>query len=318
MSKTADMIDASNLEHLRLRPATRTFNPPVSVFHFPNRTTDELQHDHDFVEIQICAGGEGWQRCKKGDISFRRGKVLIILPGAWHYHHDNKSVDAYVCCFGAEILKRELLWTLDDPALNSLLWKGGNEANHGVVELDLNENTLSQCIGFLDALEGIKSRNSSPSPSSLLGYLTLVLSSLSESHVEAKPASEISSHPPVHSAVKRCVALIEENVAEEWSTKDFAKKLNIDPSYLGRLFQIAMGLSPLAYLNQVRAQQAARMLLRTHKSIAEIGIAVGWPDPNYFARKFKANFGISATQYRNRYIQHQMNTGEQIGLTVFE
>jgi AraC-like DNA-binding protein len=32
-----------------------------------------------------------------------------------------------------------------------------------------------------------------------------------------------------------------------------------------------------------------------------IGRAVGWPDQNYFARRFKAHHGLSATTYRKRF-----------------
>ena len=32
-----------------------------------------------------------------------------------------------------------------------------------------------------------------------------------------------------------------------------------------------------------------------------IGHAVGWPDQNYFARRFKAHYGLSATTYRARF-----------------
>jgi len=32
-----------------------------------------------------------------------------------------------------------------------------------------------------------------------------------------------------------------------------------------------------------------------------IGQAVGWPDQNYFARRFKAHYGLSATTYRESF-----------------
>ena len=44
---------------------------------------------------------------------------------------------------------------------------------------------------------------------------------------------------------------------------------------------------------------AASLLLRTEQSVAQIAQAVGWPDPNYFARRFKSHFGLSASDYRS-------------------
>ena len=35
--------------------------------------------------------------------------------------------------------------------------------------------------------------------------------------------------------------------------------------------------------------------------VTAIGRAVGWPDQNYFARRFKAHYGLSATTYRKRF-----------------
>ena len=63
----------------------------------------------------------------------------------------------------------------------------------------------------------------------------------------------------------------------------------------------AMGLPPMAYLAQVRAEHAAVLLLYSDEPITGIGRAVGWPDQNYFARRFKAHYGLSATTYRKRF-----------------
>jgi AraC-like DNA-binding protein len=62
----------------------------------------------------------------------------------------------------------------------------------------------------------------------------------------------------------------------------------------------ATGLPPMAYLARQRVEAAAEQLLHTESSVSQIGRA-GWPDQNYFARRFKAHFGLSATEYRNRF-----------------
>jgi Helix-turn-helix domain len=77
--------------------------------------------------------------------------------------------------------------------------------------------------------------------------------------------------------------------------------VDLAPAYLVRLFKDATGLPPKAYLAQVRAERAAVLLLNTHDPVTSVGREVGWPDQNYFARRFKAHYGLSATTYRKRF-----------------
>jgi AraC family L-rhamnose operon transcriptional activator RhaR len=59
----------------------------------------------------------------------------------------------------------------------------------------------------------------------------------------------------------------------------------------------------MSYLAKRRVETAAEMLLHGEDSMSEIAQAVGWPDQNYFARRFKAHFGLSGTAYRERFAQ---------------
>jgi AraC-like DNA-binding protein len=44
-----------------------------------------------------------------------------------------------------------------------------------------------------------------------------------------------------------------------------------------------------------------RPLLHSDDPVTSIGRAVGWPDQNYFARRFRAHYGLSATTYRRQF-----------------
>jgi AraC family L-rhamnose operon transcriptional activator RhaR len=56
----------------------------------------------------------------------------------------------------------------------------------------------------------------------------------------------------------------------------------------------------MAQLAALRSEAAAVRLLRSEESIAAVGAAVGWGDPNYFSRRFRAHFGVSPTAFRQR------------------
>jgi AraC family L-rhamnose operon transcriptional activator RhaR len=62
-----------------------------------------------------------------------------------------------------------------------------------------------------------------------------------------------------------------------------------------------LGTSLLGWLAQYRAEQMAVRLAASDRPVAEIGRAVGWHDPNYATRRFRATYGISPTEYRRRF-----------------
>ncbi|WP_074647013.1 GlxA family transcriptional regulator [Thalassovita gelatinovora] len=68
-----------------------------------------------------------------------------------------------------------------------------------------------------------------------------------------------------------------------------------------RRFQVATGLSPSVYLQQVRVEKARGLLERSRLPVSQIGWQVGYGDPSAFARVFKAITGLSAGEYRRRF-----------------
>jgi AraC-like DNA-binding protein len=59
-----------------------------------------------------------------------------------------------------------------------------------------------------------------------------------------------------------------------------------------------LGLTPVAYLNRYRVQQARQLLKTTHKSITEIALDVGFSGSSYFSRIFRRETGMSPEAYR--------------------
>ena len=134
----------------------------------------------------------------------------------------------------------------------------------------------------------------------IIGRLSLLFSQLGQAVARTDRVLP-AEREPAHPAVGRAMRLLEADIARGWTLTALAEELHITPGYLVRLFKAATGLPPMAYLAQVRAEQAAVLLLHSDEPVTGIGRAVGWPDQNYFARRFKAHYGLSATTYRKRF-----------------
>jgi len=68
-----------------------------------------------------------------------------------------------------------------------------------------------------------------------------------------------------------------------------------------RRFTAATGLSPIAYVQRLRIEDAKRRLERTESSVDEISWKVGYEEPAFFRRLFKRVTGISPGAYRKRF-----------------
>jgi AraC family L-rhamnose operon transcriptional activator RhaR len=104
----------------------------------------------------------------------------------------------------------------------------------------------------------------------------------------------------VHPAVAATVTRFEGAPEEQWRLDDLARAVNLDPAYLGRLFAQHVGLTPMGFLARVRAERAATLLAHTDMSAAQVGAAVGWDNPTYFARRFRTLVGLTPSEYRRR------------------
>ncbi|TDO45647.1 AraC-like DNA-binding protein [Kribbella sp. VKM Ac-2571] len=106
---------------------------------------------------------------------------------------------------------------------------------------------------------------------------------------------------PAHPAVQHAMRVLESDLAEPWTLDQLAARVNLAPGYLIRLFGKSVGLSPMAYLNRIRAERAAGLLIETELPVSTIGTLVGWHDPSHATRRFRSTFGLSPTRYRSAF-----------------
>jgi AraC-like DNA-binding protein len=113
--------------------------------------------------------------------------------------------------------------------------------------------------------------------------------------------SEITLHP--HEAsdenmpISKAKAYMQAHYAEDIQLDDLAQVAHLSKSYFIRAFRQHEGLSPYAYLVQVRLNRAKTLLERGLPSTT-IAYETGFFDQSHFTRAFKRFLGITPARYQ--------------------
>ncbi|GIK84651.1 MAG: transcriptional regulator [Betaproteobacteria bacterium] len=98
--------------------------------------------------------------------------------------------------------------------------------------------------------------------------------------------------------------------AQQWLARHFAQARPVEAmiarsTLAGRTFKrrfaAATGLTPIAYVQRLRIEDAKRRLERTEASVDEISWRVGYEDPAFFRRLFRRTTGMAPGAYRRRF-----------------
>lgn len=86
-----------------------------------------------------------------------------------------------------------------------------------------------------------------------------------------------------------------------------ADHLGYSPSYTGALVKKYTGLSYTDLLQQLRCEEAARLLRQTQLPVGSIIQQVGYHNESFFRREFREKWGLSPLQYRKKLLGGKKN-----------
>lgn len=109
-----------------------------------------------------------------------------------------------------------------------------------------------------------------------------------------------SSQRVWRSEIRLAAEFMKEHAHEKITLSRIAQEVNLNESYLSRLFKQETGRNIVHFLNELRMERAAELMRDPHLKMKEIAGKVGIDDPFYFNRLFKKHYGISPTEYKNR------------------
>jgi AraC-like DNA-binding protein len=97
------------------------------------------------------------------------------------------------------------------------------------------------------------------------------------------------------------LTFIHEHMRESLGIEDLARAAHMSRSRFFAFFQKHMGRAPVAYLKEVRLDEARKRLLASDAKLAAIAEATGFANPFHLSRELKRHLGVTPAEFRRRH-----------------
>lgn len=111
----------------------------------------------------------------------------------------------------------------------------------------------------------------------------------------------VRHNPHADAVVRTCEQWLADRFREPGAIQRVVDQSGIPERTLKRRFKIATGASLIDYLQNLRVEEAKRLLEAGPMPVDEISVEVGYEDPSFFRRLFKRRTGLTPSQYRRMF-----------------
>jgi AraC family carnitine catabolism transcriptional activator len=108
---------------------------------------------------------------------------------------------------------------------------------------------------------------------------------------EPQPAPGATAATHADPALQRAVAIMEQTVEEPLSCARIARRAGLSMRRMQRLFEKALGTTPVRHYQFIRLTKAHALLQQTDLSVTEIAVSAGFGSLEHFCRIYRRQFG---------------------------
>ncbi len=114
--------------------------------------------------------------------------------------------------------------------------------------------------------------------------------------------SEITITPLDEQFIQKAIKTVEERMADtEFSVEELGKELGMSRSFLYKKLMAITGVGPAEFIRTIRIKRGMALLERSQMQISEIAYQVGFNSLKSFTMNFKAEYGMTPSEYlKNR------------------
>lgn len=235
---------------------------------------------HESLEILFFTSGSADVTCNFQEIQANPGDIVVINPNTLHNIYARSTAHYYCLIIDRAFCISNYIDTSDihfdalvrDSEISALIEQFVSEYKNSDL-ICRSQFLRSTALRILALLKGQYSKASSPK----------------------------EEHSTVFSGVKKALSYIHSKSHTKITLEDLSKFSGLSKFYLAREFRNLVGCTVVEYINQVRCENAKRMLQEDQMSIAAIAESCGYPNPAYFTQIFLRNTGFHPSQYKKQF-----------------
>lgn len=238
-------------------------------------------HQHDrMAQITFWTRGRGVYFIEDQRLDFIAPAVSFVPSGVVHgFTIEPDASDAVVASVADSAL-------VPIAALSSLAF------DRPVMVTGQSENAVWEKLrAIMQRLHDDYRRGMPAGLAALLAVATNDIASLASTGIRQAPGS--------HDLAQAFRRLVDGHFRENWPIERYLETLSTTPHLLTKACRQAFGLSLKAYIDERRLLEAKRLLLFTVRSVEDVSYEIGFHDPAYFSRFFRARTGLPPGEWRH-------------------
>ena len=265
-------------------------NQGISSFHAFRYQVPYFQfkwHYHPEFELTYIVKGNGYRIVGNSYEPFNDGDLVLLgsnLPHTWSGKADGDvNSDAIVIQFSSEFI-------LPFLELNeSLLIKNMLDSSLRGINFEPDEQLVTKIIEITET-NGVERIVKLISILDILSKKQIKLIAPNTFHNVVSKKSEVR--------INKVCLFIQNNFQNKIYLKEVADLIYLTESNFCKFFKKATGKTYSDYVNEIRINEASRLLIQSDKTISQISFECGFETLSYFNRVFLNKKGITPSVYR--------------------
>lgn len=257
----------------------------------------DMLHFHNYMEIGYCYNGDG-ELIIEERVYHYKGGMFSVIPA--NIPHTTNSTPGNICKWEYIFIDIER-FVKTEMHMDAVMQDGIlSVINHrGTLKTEQNHGVLAEVI-----LNIIRECRDQPvyHEESIKGYLHILVVELMRLAEEKERL--LHSHK-VNEYIRNALNYVDTHYMEQVRVEDIAEASGLSESHFRRVFEEAMKMKPLEYLNLVRVDKACIMMSKEDVSMEEISYRVGYQSQSTFNRNFRCLTGYSPNQWKKRENSHE-------------